>query len=91
MFRTKKNAEVDNKTPEQRKGRVEGLLAKEKEKRDRLKELSIDYTFPGYQALADAFSKTLPAKKATKEKKAPAKVEAPKAKAEPVKAKVEPK
>jgi hypothetical protein len=48
MHVNKKNAEVDSKTTEQRKGRVEGLLAKEKEKRDRLKELSIEYTFPGF-------------------------------------------
>lgn len=39
MFRNKKNAEEENRTEEQRKGRVEGLLQKEKEKRDRLKEL----------------------------------------------------
>jgi hypothetical protein len=43
IFRAKKNADLDSKTPEQRKARVEGLLQKEKEKRDRLKELQIDY------------------------------------------------
>ena len=48
MFRAKKNAEETTKTPEQRKARVEGLLQKEKEKRDRLKELGIEYDFPGY-------------------------------------------
>ena len=48
MFRAKKNAEEITKTPEQRKARVEGLLQKEKEKRDRLKELGIEYEFPGY-------------------------------------------
>lgn len=52
MFRKKVNA--DEKTPEQRKARVQGLLQKEKERRDRLKELSIDYDFPGFQALIDA-------------------------------------
>ena len=57
MFRNKKNAE--SKTPEQMKGRVEGLLQKEKEKRDRLKELMIDYTFPGYKALVDVSSKSV--------------------------------
>ena len=54
MFRAKKNAEADSKTPEEKKARVMGLLQKEKEKRDRLKELQLDYTFPGYQALYDA-------------------------------------
>jgi hypothetical protein len=39
MFRSKKNEEAQKKTPEQRKARVLGLLQKEKEKRDRLKEL----------------------------------------------------
>ena len=34
--------------------RVKGLLQKEKERRDRLKELQIDYEFPGYQAIVDA-------------------------------------
>ena len=43
MFRSDKNAESQGKTPEARKARVAGLLAKEKEKRDRLKELEIDY------------------------------------------------
>ena len=54
IFRAKKNADLDSKTPEQRKARVEGLLQKEKEKRDRLKELQIDYEFPGFKALVDA-------------------------------------
>ena len=31
--------------------RVRGLLLKEKEKRDRLKELQIAYNFPGFAAL----------------------------------------
>ena len=51
MFRNKKNAE--SKTPMHMKARVEGLLQKEKEKRDRLKELMIDYSFPGYKALVE--------------------------------------
>ena len=33
---------------------MEGLLQKEKEKRDRLKELELEYEFGGYQALVDA-------------------------------------
>ena len=37
IFRNKVNSQ--EKTPEQRKARVEGLLQKEKERRDRLKEL----------------------------------------------------
>ena len=52
IFRSKKNNE--EKSTEDRKARVLGLLQKEKEKRDRLKELEIDYSFPGYQALYDA-------------------------------------
>lgn len=54
MFRNKFNAE---KTPEQRAARVEGLLGKEKEKKIRLKELGIEYDFPGYQAVVDSASK----------------------------------
>ena len=56
--RNKLNAE---KTPKQRKERVEGLLAKEKEKRNRLKELGIGYEFPGYTALVDKVRKDEPA------------------------------
>jgi len=52
MFRNKINSQ--EKTPEQRKARVEGLLQKEKERRDRLKELQIDYEFPGFSALVKA-------------------------------------
>ena len=55
MFVAKKNAESENKTAEQRKARITGLLQKEKEKRDRLKELEIDYTFPGYKAIVDEY------------------------------------
>lgn len=51
IFRNNKNAE---KTPEQRADRVKGLLEKEKEKRIRIKELGIEYEFPGYQAIVDA-------------------------------------
>ena len=56
MFRNKKNQEEDSRTEDQRKARVTGLLQKEKEKRDRLKELQIDYSFPGYKALVSATS-----------------------------------
>lgn len=49
MFRNKINK--DEKTPEERKARVVGLLQKEKERRDRFKELEIDYEFPGFSAL----------------------------------------
>ena len=49
LWREKKNnLEM---TDEQRKARVEGLLKKENEKRDRLKELGIEYEYPGYSAL----------------------------------------
>ena len=41
IFRKKKNNL--EKTDEERVARIEGLLAKEKEKRDRIKELEIDY------------------------------------------------
>ena len=51
IFREKKNAEAEDRTDEQRAARVKGLLAKEKEKRVRLKELGIKYDFPGYAAL----------------------------------------
>jgi hypothetical protein len=49
MHRNKINKE--EKTDEQKKARVEGLLQKEKERRDRLKELEIEYDFPGFSAL----------------------------------------
>lgn len=58
MFRNKVNSHES--TPAERKARVEGLLQKEKERRDRLKELEIDYTFPGFSALV-AQAKTKPA------------------------------
>ena len=54
MFRSAKNSDLETKTDAQRKARIEGLLQKEKEKRDRLKELQIEYTFGGYQAVVDA-------------------------------------
>ena len=44
-FRNEKNRE---KTDVEKAQRVKGLLEKEKEKRDRLKELGISYEFPGY-------------------------------------------
>jgi hypothetical protein len=45
IFRNKKNLP---KTDDEKALRVKGLLEKEKEKRDRLKELGIKYAFPGY-------------------------------------------
>ena len=69
MFRSAKNAQADNKTPEQRKARVLGLLQKEKEKRDRLKELEIEYTFSGYQGLVDAYKEAHPSKQQSKTEK----------------------
>lgn len=60
MFRNKFNTE---KTTEQRAARVEGLLGKEKEKRIRLKELGIEYDFPGYQAVVGSSSKKPKAEK----------------------------
>ena len=62
MFRNKKNAENDSKTPEQRAARVKGLLEKEKEKRIRLKELGITYEFSGYQGVVDAHMAQKPKK-----------------------------
>lgn len=61
QFRNKKNAEQlpeseGGKTSEQKIARVAGLLGKEKEKRVRLKELGIEYDFPGYQGLVDAIA-----------------------------------
>ena len=44
-FRNEKNRE---KTDEEKAARVAGLLGKEKEKRNRLKELGIDYEFSGF-------------------------------------------
>ncbi len=82
MFRNKINAQ--EKTPEQRKARVEGLLQKEKERRDRLKELEIAYDFPGFSALVEKKSakKQEPAVQAVvlpkkDEQKAKKKVEVP--------------
>ena len=51
IFRTKKNAE---KSDEDKAARVKGLLEKEKEKRIRLKELGIEYEFPGFQGVVDS-------------------------------------
>lgn len=64
-FRNQKNAE---KTDEQRAARVGGLLEKEKEKRTRLKELGIEYDFPGFQAIVDAAA---PGKSTKSKSKAP--------------------
>lgn len=68
-FRKKKNEELlpeseGGKTLEQRVQRVQGLLEKEKEKRIRLKELGIEYDFPGYQGIVDGVK--APAKKERK-------------------------
>jgi nucleolar protein 15 len=64
MFRNKKNAE---KTDEQRADRIKGLLEKEKEKRIRIKELGIEYEFPGYQAIVDKQGPKKITKKVVKE------------------------
>ena len=61
MFRNKVNSQ--EKTPEQLKARVQGLLQKEKERRDRLKELGIEYDFPGFSAIV---TQTKPKKEAQK-------------------------
>lgn len=45
QFREKVNVD---KTPEDLSKHVEGLLAKETEKREKLKEKGIDYDFPGF-------------------------------------------
>jgi nucleolar protein 15 len=45
-FRNAKNKQ--DKTDEERAARVRGLLEKERERRNRLKELGIDYEFSGY-------------------------------------------
>lgn len=52
IFRNKKNME-ETRTDEEKGLRVKGLLMKEKEKRDRMKELGIVYEFTGYQAVVD--------------------------------------
>jgi nucleolar protein 15 len=90
MFRNKKNAE--SKTPEHMKARVEGLLQKEKEKRDRLKELMIDYSFPGYKALVMTSKSSKKSSKVDEESAAPkksAKKEEPKKEVERKQAKTE--
>ena len=72
MFRGKMNSE---KTDASKKARVKGLLEKEKEKRDRLKELEIDYKFPGYAACVATVSKEPSKPSKVKESKKSAKVE----------------
>jgi len=47
-FRNEKNRE---KTNDEKAAKVKGLLQKEKEKRDRLKELGIKYEFTGYVSM----------------------------------------
>ena len=66
IFRNKKN---EPKSKESMAAKVAGLLEKEKEKRIRLKELGIEYDFPGYQALVDARRQNLPAASQKTEKK----------------------
>jgi len=51
IFRNNKNKE---KSDEEKAERVKGLLGKEKEKRIRLKELGIDYEYPGYSAIIES-------------------------------------
>ena len=75
MFRNKHNQE---KTPEQRAARVNGLVGKENEKRIRLKELGIEYDFPGYSAIVDGLSKKGPAKVEKKRRESTESVEKPK-------------
>ena len=68
MHRNKVNKE--EKTPADRKARVEGLLQKEKERRDRLKELEIEYDFPGFAALVNRQKKAVvPAVQAKQQQK----------------------
>jgi nucleolar protein 15 len=55
VFRNNKN---QPKSADDKKARVAGLLNKEKEKRDRLKELGISYDFAGYKELVKAAKKT---------------------------------
>ncbi|CDW88104.1 UNKNOWN [Stylonychia lemnae] len=55
-FRNEKNRE---KTNEEKAAKVKGLLQKEKEKRDRLKELGIKYDFTGYTGIVEAFKTAL--------------------------------
>ena len=50
IFRNKKN-DTTEKTTEQMAAKVKGLLQKEEEKRERMKELGFNYDFPGYAAL----------------------------------------
>lgn len=63
MFRNKKNVE---KSDEDKAARVTGLLAKEKEKRIRLKELGIEYDFPGFAGVVESAPKSTSKPKAKK-------------------------
>ena len=63
MFRNKHNVE---KSDEHKAARVEGLLAKEKEKRIRLKELGIEYDFPGFAGVLQSAPKSTSKPKAKK-------------------------
>ena len=68
IFRNKKNKAEEERTDDQRAARVAGLLEKEVDKRRRLKELGIEYDFPGYQALVDQSKADKPARKSSHEK-----------------------
>jgi hypothetical protein len=73
----KKNAEVEGRSAAERKARIDGLLQKEKEKRDRFKELQIDYDFPGFSAIVEVYKKEHVKEEKPKPKKAAAKEEKP--------------
>lgn len=55
-FRNQKNLE---KTDSEKAAKVKGLLQKEVEKRRRLKELGIDFDFPGYAAIVNELKGTV--------------------------------
>ena len=49
-----RNVKNEDKSEGDKAARVKGLLAKEKEKRDRLRELGLDYEFEGYRGIVEA-------------------------------------
>lgn len=55
-FRNEKNRE---RTDTEKAARVKGLLEKEKEKRVRLRELGIEYEFPGYTKIVEDVKKAI--------------------------------
>lgn len=75
--------------------RVSGLLSKEKERRNRLKELEIDYDFTGFQAIIESQpkgkAKAKPAAKAAEPVATPAAAPRKAAKEEKETKKEEPK